>query len=184
MKEIHVIHNDIMVITKTNWKELLIFLWLFNLIINIFIHNTMWTPIIFMSSDLPLWEVFFATLGSSWFVFMRFCQFTFWCCSRVKSYPTPPLPGLKHTRLPCPSPSPGVCSNSHPLSQWCHPTISSSVIPFKTRHVWGRKVSMVVCFWCSYTFTYIRGYGEIGSDVTVRDLLWLTWDRISWLYRY
>ena len=33
-------------------------------------------------------------------------------------------------RLPCPSPSPGACSNSCPLSQWCHPTISSSVIPF------------------------------------------------------
>ena len=38
--------------------------------------------------------------------------------------------GLQHTRLPCPSPSPGACSNSYPLSQWCHPTISSSVIPF------------------------------------------------------
>ena len=36
--------------------------------------------------------------------------------------------GLQHTRLPCPSPSSGVCSNSCPLSQWCHPTISSSVI--------------------------------------------------------
>ena len=38
--------------------------------------------------------------------------------------------GLKNTRLPCPSPSPGVCSNSCMLSRWCHPTISSSVIPF------------------------------------------------------
>ena len=36
--------------------------------------------------------------------------------------------GLQHTRLPCPSPSPGVCSNSCPSSRWCHPTISSSVI--------------------------------------------------------
>ena len=35
--------------------------------------------------------------------------------------------GLQHTRLPCPSLSPGVCSNSCPLSQWCHPTTSSSV---------------------------------------------------------
>ena len=34
--------------------------------------------------------------------------------------------GLQHARLPCPSPSPGACSNSCPLSQWCHPTISSS----------------------------------------------------------
>ena len=36
--------------------------------------------------------------------------------------------GLQHARPPCPSPVPGACSNSHPSSQWCHPTISSSVI--------------------------------------------------------
>ena len=38
--------------------------------------------------------------------------------------------GLQHARPPCPSPSHRACSNSCPLSQWCHPTISSSVIPF------------------------------------------------------
>ena len=38
--------------------------------------------------------------------------------------------GLQHTRLPCPSPSPRVCSNSCPLSQWYHLTITSSVVPF------------------------------------------------------
>ena len=37
---------------------------------------------------------------------------------------------LQHDKPPCPSPTPGVYSNSCPLSQWCHPTISSSVIPF------------------------------------------------------
>ena len=36
---------------------------------------------------------------------------------------------LQHVGLPCPSPSPGVCSDSCPLSQWCHPTISSYVPP-------------------------------------------------------
>ena len=40
--------------------------------------------------------------------------------------------GLQHARLPCPSPSPGVCSNSCPLSWWCYPTISSSVVPFSS----------------------------------------------------
>ena len=40
--------------------------------------------------------------------------------------------GLQHTRLPCPSPSPRVCTNSCSLSQWCHPTISSSVFPFSS----------------------------------------------------
>ena len=38
--------------------------------------------------------------------------------------------GLQHARPPCPPPTPGVYSNSHRLSQRCHPTISSSVIPF------------------------------------------------------
>ena len=41
--------------------------------------------------------------------------------------------GLQHARPPCPSPTPGVYSNSCPLSQWCHPTISSSVVPFSSR---------------------------------------------------
>ena len=40
--------------------------------------------------------------------------------------------GLQHTRLPCPSLTLGACSNSCPLSQWCHPTISSSVTPFSS----------------------------------------------------
>ena len=40
--------------------------------------------------------------------------------------------GLQHARLPCPLSSPGACSNPCPLSLWCHPTISSSVIPFSS----------------------------------------------------
>ena len=39
---------------------------------------------------------------------------------------------LQHARPPCPSPTPGVYPNSYPLSQWCHPTISSSVILFSS----------------------------------------------------
>ena len=38
----------------------------------------------------------------------------------------------QHARPPCPSPTPGIHSDSRPLSQWCHPTISSSVIPFSS----------------------------------------------------
>ena len=41
--------------------------------------------------------------------------------------------GLQHARPPCPSPTPRVYSNSSPLSQWCHATISSSVVPFSSR---------------------------------------------------
>ena len=40
--------------------------------------------------------------------------------------------GLQHARPPCPSPAPGVHPNSCPLNRWCHPTISSSVIPFSS----------------------------------------------------
>ena len=40
--------------------------------------------------------------------------------------------GLQHARPPCPSPTPGVYSNSCPLSRWCHPAISSSVVPFSS----------------------------------------------------
>ena len=43
-----------------------------------------------------------------------------------------PPHGLQHAMLPCPSPTPRTCSNSCPLSQWCHLTISSSVRPFSS----------------------------------------------------
>ena len=40
--------------------------------------------------------------------------------------------GLQHARPPCPSPAPGVYSNLCPLSWWCHPAISSSIVPFSS----------------------------------------------------
>ena len=42
------------------------------------------------------------------------------------------LHGWQHTRFPCPSPTPGACSNPCSSSRWCHPTISSSVVPFSS----------------------------------------------------
>ena len=39
---------------------------------------------------------------------------------------------LQQARFPCPSPNSGVCANSCPLSQWCHPTISTSAVPFSS----------------------------------------------------
>ena len=54
------------------------------------------------------------------------------CCSGAQSCLTLWPHGLQHARLPCPLPSPRVCSNSCPSSLWCHPTISSSVIPFSS----------------------------------------------------
>ena len=43
-----------------------------------------------------------------------------------------PLHEMQHSRPPCPSPTPGVHSESHPLSQWCHQAIASSVVPFSS----------------------------------------------------
>ena len=57
-----------------------------------------------------------------------------WCtihfCSVTQSYMTLLAHGLQHTSFPCLSPAPGACSNSHPLDQWCHPTIT--VAPFSS----------------------------------------------------
>ena len=53
--------------------------------------------------------------------------------SVAQSCPTLWPHGPQHSRLPCPSPAPGACSNSCPLSWWCYPTISSSVVPFSSR---------------------------------------------------
>ena len=54
------------------------------------------------------------------------------CCSLAKSCLTLWPHGLQHTRLPCPSLSLDVCSNSCPLSRWCHPTILYSVASFSS----------------------------------------------------
>ena len=61
------------------------------------------------------------------FILYQFSQFSY----SVVSYSWWPH-GLQHARPPCPSPTPGVHSNSYPLSRWHHPTISSSVIPFSS----------------------------------------------------
>ena len=55
-----------------------------------------------------------------------------WCCSVDQSCLTLRPHRLQRARLPCPSASPRVCSNSRPLSCWCHPTISSSVALFSS----------------------------------------------------
>ena len=65
-----------------------------------------------------------------WYIYTMISSVQFSCS--VMSNSLQPH-GLQHTRLPCPSPTPGVYSNSCPLSRWCHPTISSSVVPFSSR---------------------------------------------------
>ena len=88
-------------------------------------------------------ESLWATLDQSWSTFdgprldgrktrteickKKFIQFS---CSVMSDSLQPRF--LQHFRLPCPSPTPGACSNSCPSSWWCHPTISSSIIPFSS----------------------------------------------------
>ena len=74
-----------------------------------------------------------------------------YCCVHLVSCVQPFVTlGLQHARLPSPSLSPGVCSNSCPLSQWCHPTISSSVTPFSS---WPQSSSPSGFFPVSWLFT-------------------------------
>ena len=69
--------------------------------------------------------------------------------------------GLQHTRLPCPSLSPRDCSNSCPLSPWCHPTISSSVTLFSC----PQSFPAPGCFLVSRHFT--PGGQSIGASASV-----------------
>ena len=82
---------------------------------------------------------------------------------------------LQHTRLPCPSPTPGAYSNSCPLCRWCHPTISSSVIPFS---------SCLQSFPASRSFPmsqfFASGGQKIGVSVSASILITLkNWNLIS-----
>ena len=85
--------------------------------------------------------------------------------------------GLKHARLLCPSPTPRACSNSCPSSQWCHPTISSSVFPFS---------SCLQCFPVSESFPmsqlFASGGQSIGVSASTSVLLMNTqdWSPLEW----
>ena len=63
------------------------------------------------------------------FIFPKFSSVQFYLSVVSNSFQPH---ALQHARLPCSSPTPRACSNSRPLSRWCHPTISSSVIPFSS----------------------------------------------------
>ena len=73
--------------------------------------------------------------------------------------------GLQHARPPCPSPTPGVYSNSSPLSRWCHPAISSSVIPFSCLQFFPASGSFAM----SWLFT--SGDQSTGASASTSVLL-------------
>ena len=78
--------------------------------------------------------------------------------------------GLQHTRLPYPSPTPGACSNSHPSSQWCHPSISSSVVPFS---------SCLQSFPASGSFPMSPFFASGGQSIAVQ----LQHQSFQWIFR-
>ena len=84
--------------------------------------------------------------------------------------------GLQHARLPCPSPSPRVCSNSCPHSRWCHPTISFFVIPFTCL----QSFPALGCFTMSQFFT--SGGQSIGvfASASVLPMNIQDWFPLEW----
>ena len=81
--------------------------------------------------------------------------------------------GLQHARLPYPSPSTEACSNSCPSSWWCHPTISSSVIPFSSQF---QSFPASGSFQMSQFFT--SGGQSIGASVLPTNIQ--DWFRLGW----
>ena len=96
------------------------------------VHKSFWINV-FISLDkypeVELLDYMVVLFLIFWVAFLLFSvvQFT---CSVVSDSLQPH--GLQHARPPCPSPTPGIYSNSWPLSQWCHPAISSSIVPFSS----------------------------------------------------
>ena len=82
---------------------------------------------------------------------------------------------LQHARLPCPSPTPGAGSNSCPSSQWCHPAISSSVVPF---------FPCLQSFPASGSFPisclFASGGQSIGASISVLPMSIQGWFPLGW----
>ena len=90
---------------------------------------------------------------------------------------------LQHTRLPCPSPTPRVHSNSCPLSRWCHPAISSSVIPFSSC---PQYLPASECFPVSQLFTWggeSTGVSALASFLPKKSQGWSPSEWTGWISR-
>ena len=120
-------------------------------------------PVIYSRSLLVIYILYATTATISGFSRVRLCNH-----------------GLQRARLPCPSPTSGAYSNPCPLSQWCHPTISSSVISFSS-HLQSFPESG--SFPVSQSFT--SGDQNIGVSASASVLPMSIWDwfsfRMDWL---
>ena len=83
----------------------------------------------------------------------------------------------QHTRLPCPSPTPRVHPNSCPLSQWCHPTISSFVIPFSSC---PQSFPASGSFQMSQLFTWGSQSIGISASTSVHPKKTQDWSPLGW----
>ena len=111
----------------------------------------------------------------------KFIHDPFWICSvqfscSVMSNSLRPHE-LQHARLPCPSPTPRVYSNSCPLSQWCHPTISSSVVPFSS-HLQSCPASGF--FQMSQFFTSGSQNIEVSASTSILPMNIQDWSPLGW----
>ena len=121
------------------------------------------------------------------------------CCSVAKSHPTVCDPissvqfsgsvmsdslqphGLQHTRLPCPSATPGAYSNSCPLSQWCHPPISPSVVTFSSRLQSFPGLGSYLASQFFASGGQRIGVSASASALSVNIHNWLPWGWTSWI---
>ena len=85
--------------------------------------------------------------------------------------------GLHHTRLPCPSPTPQAYSNSCPLSRWCQPAISSSVIPFSSCH---QSFPVSGSFQMSQFFTSGGQSIGVSASASVLPMNIQDWSPLGW----
>ena len=84
---------------------------------------------------------------------------------------------LQHARPPCPSPTPGVHSDSHPSSQWCHPAISSSVVPFSSC---SQSLLASESFPVSQLFTWGGQSTGVSASASVLPMNTQDWSPSGW----
>ena len=101
------------------------------------------------------------------------------CCSVAQSVMSDSLRpcGLQHTRLPCPSPTPRAYSNSCALSRWCHPTISSSVVPFSSC---PQSLPASGSFPMSQLFTWGGQSIGVSALASVLPMITKDWSPLGW----
>ena len=85
--------------------------------------------------------------------------------------------GLQHARPPCPSPTPRAYTNSCPVSRWCHPTISSSVVPFSS---YPQSFSASGSFQMSQLFASGGQSIRVSASASVLPMNTQVWSPLGW----